>query len=64
MHEFANAIVEHSPVVSGTSTDALETMRLVYRIYWADPEWRDAFGIQHPEQAPSLSTEPFLRANG
>lgn len=48
--EFAKAVVEHTPVVSGTSGDALETMRLVTRIYWADPEWRGAFGISDPDK--------------
>ena len=51
VREFATCIVEGSPVLSGSSTDALETMTLVYRIYWADPEWRRANNIPDPEQA-------------
>jgi predicted dehydrogenase len=47
--EFAKAILEHCPLVSGTSADALETMRLVTRIYWADPTWRAAFAPPHPD---------------
>jgi len=53
--EFAKAIVDGIPIGSGTSADALETMRLVYRIYWADPEWREAFGVPSPEPEGSLS---------
>jgi hypothetical protein len=48
--EFAEAIVEKKPLVSGSSRDALETMRLVTRIYWADAEWREAYGIENPER--------------
>jgi predicted dehydrogenase len=43
--EFADVIVEHRPVVSGTSLDALNVMEMVYRIYSADPSWRTKFGI-------------------
>lgn len=40
VQEFARAITEGAPLAAGTSADALETMRHVYRIYWADPAWR------------------------
>ena len=43
--EFADAILEDKPVVGGSSADALETMRLVYRIYCADPEWRERWAL-------------------
>jgi predicted dehydrogenase len=49
VQEFALSVVEGAPLVSGTSLDALETMRLVYRIYWADPAWRDTWNIANPE---------------
>jgi predicted dehydrogenase len=49
VREFAAAIAEGAPLASGTSRDALETMRLVYRIYAADPEWRTAFDIASPD---------------
>jgi predicted dehydrogenase len=49
VREFAAAVVEGAPMVSGTSQDALETMRLVYRIYFADPEWRTAYDIADPD---------------
>jgi predicted dehydrogenase len=37
--DFADAILEDRPPVSGSSLDALKTMQLVYAIYAADPEW-------------------------
>jgi predicted dehydrogenase len=46
--EFADAITKKSPIVCGTAEDALRTMELVYRIYWADPAWREAYGITDP----------------
>jgi predicted dehydrogenase len=49
VHEFAKSVIEHCPLVSGTSRDAYETMKLVYRIYRADPEWRQAFNIPNPD---------------
>jgi predicted dehydrogenase len=46
--EFADAITKKSAIVCGTAEDALRTMELVYRIYWADPVWREAYGITDP----------------
>jgi predicted dehydrogenase len=43
--EFADAILTDKPIVSGTAQDALRTMQLVYRIYCADPAWRERFGL-------------------
>jgi predicted dehydrogenase len=43
--EFAAAIVADRPIVNGTPEDALRTMQLVYRIYCADPAWRDEFAL-------------------
>lgn len=37
--EFAEAVIEGKPIVSGSSDEALKTMRLVYDIYRADPRW-------------------------
>lgn len=45
---FASAIVNNTPVVNGTSNDALRTMKLVFKIYHADPVWRSKFGIKDP----------------
>jgi predicted dehydrogenase len=49
INEFADAIISGNPVQSGTSADALESMKLVYKIYWADPEWRRAYNIEYPD---------------
>jgi predicted dehydrogenase len=46
--EFADAILTDKPIGSGNSNDALETMKLVFNIYFNDPEWRDRFHIQNP----------------
>ena len=42
--EFADCIVSDESVRNGSSEDALRTMELVYRIYDADPEWREKIG--------------------
>ncbi|MDP3735448.1 MAG: Gfo/Idh/MocA family oxidoreductase [bacterium] len=47
--EFADAIQGGAPVKFGTSEDALDTMKLVYRIYFADRAWRDKFSIADPD---------------
>lgn len=49
IEEFADAISGKSPVQFGTSEDALATMKLVYRIYYADPEWRTRYDILNPD---------------
>lgn len=43
--EFADAVLRGGTVAAGSSNDALETMRLVYRIYCADPEWKARWGL-------------------
>ncbi len=47
--EFADAIIKGEKIKHGSSKDALETMKLVYRIYYADPEWRKAYKIESPD---------------
>jgi predicted dehydrogenase len=47
--EFADAVINNTPIISGTSKDALETMKLVYKIYYNDADWRDQFNIKNPE---------------
>ena len=49
---FADAIANDTPVVNGTSEDALKTMELVYRIYCADPEWRDRWNLS--DEVPQI----------
>lgn len=46
--EFADAVIENKTIESGNSNDALETMKLVYNIYFNDPQWRDRFNIKSP----------------
>jgi predicted dehydrogenase len=46
---FARCILEGMPVQSGTSEDALRTMQLVFKIYYADPTWREAYDIPNPD---------------
>jgi predicted dehydrogenase len=45
---FAGYILNDSPVLSGHSDDALRTMQLVTKIYYADPEWRATHNIPDP----------------
>ena len=46
---FADAILNDKPVQSGTSEDALRTMQLVFKIYYADAAWREKYAIRNPE---------------
>lgn len=46
---FTDAILGKRPIQSGSSDDALKTMQLVYRIYYADPEWRTTYQISNPD---------------
>lgn len=46
---FADSIVNDRAVQSGTSQDALKTMQLVYRIYFADEQWRATYDIPNPD---------------
>lgn len=43
--EFANAILGIAEIQHGTAEDAYHTMELVYRIYSADKNWKDRWGI-------------------
>ena len=47
---FSKCILDDTPILSGSSDDALKTMRLVYKIYYADPIWRKKYNIEHPEK--------------
>ncbi|MDA2909542.1 Gfo/Idh/MocA family oxidoreductase [Nitrospiraceae bacterium AH_259_D15_M11_P09] len=54
INEFAEAVPGNGVVVNGNSRDALETMRLVTRIYWSSPEWRETYGIENPDPLQRL----------
>lgn len=43
--EFAEAVLNGAAIINGSSDDALKTMELVYRIYCADPQWKERWGL-------------------
>ena len=47
IEDFVDAILGDKPITVGSSEDAFQTMELVYRIYCADPEWRDRWQLTH-----------------
>ena len=47
---FTRCILDGTPVESGTSEDALRTMQLVFKIYYADRTWREAYDIPDPDR--------------
>lgn len=48
---FADCVLNDKPITTGNSEEALQTMRLVFKIYYADPQWRTAFDIPNPDYA-------------
>ncbi|MCW7503730.1 Gfo/Idh/MocA family protein [Leptospira paudalimensis] len=46
INEFAKCVNENIPVQTGSSSDAHETLKLVYRIYFEDVEWRNKYNIK------------------
>lgn len=46
--EFADAVINDKPIVSGTSKDAMETMKLVFNIYANDNLWKEKYNIIKP----------------
>lgn len=46
--EFADSIINDEQIISGNSSDALQTMKLVYSIYYNDELWREQFRIPNP----------------
>ncbi len=51
INRFVECIRADEPIQSGSSLDALNTMKLVYKIYYADPVWRKAYSITNPDQS-------------
>lgn len=51
INRFADCILNNQPVASGKSLDALNTMKLVYKIYYADPMWRNRYAIANPDSS-------------
>lgn len=50
INRFAGCILTDQPIESGSSADALNTMKLVYKIYHADPVWRHTYSIANPDE--------------
>ena len=46
---FSQCIINDMKIRNGSSEDALNTMKLVFKIYYADPIWRNKFGISNPD---------------
>ena len=53
VRDFADAIMKDRPVSEGSSAEALKTMKLVYRIYCADPQWRSKYGLD--DKVPDIT---------
>jgi len=49
VNEFTQAILNGTKIKHGNSTDALDTMKLVYKIYYSDKDWRKAHNINCPD---------------
>jgi predicted dehydrogenase len=45
---FIDVIREDKLLVNSNSNDALNTMKLVYKIYYGDPHWREKYNIENP----------------
>ena len=46
--EFAECILNNREISSGNSYDALQTMKLVYKIYFSDKKWQKSYNIKDP----------------
>lgn len=49
INEFADAILNNGEIMFGTSEDALNTMKIVFRIYYSDDEWQKEYNILDPD---------------
>jgi len=49
IEEFADCIINNRKITSGTSDDALQTMKLVYKIYHADKKWQKTYNFENQE---------------
>lgn len=50
INNFVASIRDGRPCENGTALDAFNTMKLVTQIYYADPVWREKFGIRNPNE--------------
>ena len=44
-----HVFVNDQDIRSGTSNDALQSMELIYKIYYKDKKWRQTYNISNPE---------------
>ncbi len=49
LNSFCESIINGTKLEHGSSQDALDTMKLVFRIYYADSDWRKKYKIPDPE---------------
>jgi predicted dehydrogenase len=47
--QFVDCIINNKQTINGSSDDALQTMKLVFKIYHSDPLWRKKYDIQNPD---------------
>ena len=47
--QFIDCIMNNKQIINGNSDDALQTMKLVFKIYYADPSWREKYDIPNPD---------------
>ena len=50
LETFVDFIVNNRTVTSGSSYEALQTMKLVYQIYFSDRKWRNKYNIHNPNE--------------
>jgi len=48
--QFVDCILNNEQIINGNSEDALKTMKLVFKIYYADPSWRKKYSISNPDK--------------
>ena len=46
INEFADCVLNNRKITTGSSYDALQTMKMVYKIYYADKRWRQTYNIK------------------
>lgn len=49
INTFADCVLNEKPVLTSNSKDALRTMQLVFKIYYSDINWREAYDIKNPD---------------
>jgi len=47
---FTKSIINNTEILSGTSRDAFNTLKVVYKIYFSDKRWRNLYNIDDPDK--------------